>query len=347
MDRVSVSPEGTEGNDVSYDPSLSGDGRFVAFTSFASNLVAGDAYPGTDIFVRDRLTGVTELVSVYSDAIQGNGDSEGPSISSDGRFIAFSSLASNLVSGDTNGLKDVFVRDRQSGVTVRVSLSSDGFEGQGNSESPSISADGRFIAFDSDAANLVSDDTNARRDVFVHDRWTGVTQRVSLGEGGAEGTETSWGPSISGDGRIVVFTSFARNLVPDDNNLWRDAFVYDRQTEAIERVSVAFDDQEENGGSTARSVSSDGRFVVFSSLASNLVAGYANPQTDVYVYDRSTRKVKVVSVARDGAFGDHGSIGASVSADGRVVAFHSLASNLVPGDENLAWDIFVRAAGRR
>ena len=347
VDRVSLSPDGTEGNDVSYDPFLSGDGRFVAFTSFASNLVAGDVYPGTDIFVRDRLAGVTELASVSSDAVQGNGDSDGPSISADGRFMAFSSLASNLASGDTNGLKDVFVRDRQARVTVRVSLSSDGFEGQGNSESASISADGRFITFDSDAANLVSGDTNERRDVFVHDRGTGVTQRVSLGGGGAQGTEASWGPSISGDGRIVVFTSFASDLVPDDNNVWRDVFVYDRESEVIERVSVAFDDQEEDGGSTARSVSSDGRFVVFSSLGSNLVSGYDNPQTDVYRYDRSTGQIKVVSVANDGAFGDHASIGASVSDDGRVVAFHSLASNLVPDDKNLAWDIFVRASGRR
>ena len=347
IERVSVSSDGAEGNEVSYEPSLNADGRFIAFTSFASNLVNEDMNPGADVFVRDRLTGVTEIVSISSDGAQGDNASSEPSLSRDGRFVAFSSQASNLVPVDSNGLRDVFAHDRLTGVTVRVSVFSHGVEGSNNSQWPSISGDGWLVAFDSAAPNLVSGDTNRRTDVFVHDRRTGVTERVSVGDGGAEGTEASWGPCMSRDGRVVAFTSFARNLVAEDNNASRDAFVRDLEARVTQRVSVAFDGGKEDGGSTARSISSDGRFVVFSSLASNLVRVHSNPGTDVLLRDRTRGKTVVVSVASDGAHGDRIALDAAVGEDGRTVVFHSLASNMVPGDENLAWDIFVRAAGQR
>src|SRR5437867_824550 len=171
-ERVSVDSAGTQGNSFSLDPSISADGRFVAFSSLATNLVPGDTNGAFDVFVHDRLTGTTERVSVDSAGTQGHGNSSEPSISADGRFVAFSSVATNRVPGDTNAAFDVFVHDRLTGTTERVSVASAGTQGNGSSLDPSISADGRFVAFSSVATNLVPGDTNGKEDVFVHDRLT-------------------------------------------------------------------------------------------------------------------------------------------------------------------------------
>src|SRR3989440_5054627 len=179
--RVSVDSHGAQGIGDSEGPSISADGRFVAFYSSAANLVGGDTNGARDVFVLDRKTGKTTRVSVDSHGAQGNGDSEGPSISTDGRFVAFYSLASNLVAGDTNGVRDVFVRDRKTGKTTRVSVNSHGAQTKRQSIVRSISADGRFVAFYSAATNLVGGDTNAAGDVFVRDRKTGKTNRVGEG----------------------------------------------------------------------------------------------------------------------------------------------------------------------
>ena len=168
--RVSVDSAGVEGNNGSWVPSISGDGRFVAFESYASNLVPGDTNLTVDVFVHDRQTGQTTRVSVDSAGVEGNGWSWPSSISGDGRFVAFESGASNLVPGDTNLTGDVFVHDRQTGQTTRVSVDSAGVEGNSVSQTHSISGDGRFVAFESAAYNLVPGDTNGRYDVFVHDR---------------------------------------------------------------------------------------------------------------------------------------------------------------------------------
>jgi Tol biopolymer transport system component len=169
---VSIAGDGTQGNGMSLLPSISADGWCVAFTSWASNLVPGDSNGHADVFVHDRLTGITTRVSIASDGTQGNGDSTGPSSSADGRFVAFSSWASNLVPGDTNEKGDVFVHDQQRRVTTRVSVASDGMQGNDASSMPSISADGRCVAFASTATNLVPDDTNGCYDVFVAE-WRG------------------------------------------------------------------------------------------------------------------------------------------------------------------------------
>jgi Tol biopolymer transport system component len=206
--RVSVASDGTEGN---YS-SISGDGRYVAFSAY-------------EVFVHDRLTGETTRVSVASDGTGGNSVSYDPSISGDGRYVAFESWASNLVAGDANGWADVFVHDRLTGETTRVSVAADGTEGNGNSYNPSISGDGRYVAFDSSASSLVAEDTNATGDVFVHDRLTAETMRVSVAADGTEGTNLSQIPSISGDGRHVAFHSRASNLVAGDTNGQQDVFV--------------------------------------------------------------------------------------------------------------------------
>ncbi|MDP8911926.1 MAG: hypothetical protein M3M94_07670, partial [Actinomycetota bacterium] len=177
--RASVSTGGTQANGWSEAPAISGDGSVVAFTSYASNLVSGDTNAAGDVFARDAVTGTTTRASVGASG-QANGKSQAPTVSADGNLVAFESSASNLVSGDTNGVSDVFVRDLSAGTTTRVSLSSGGAQGSGASDSAAISADGRFVAFRSFASNLVSGDTNGYSDIFVRDLQGGTTTRVSV-----------------------------------------------------------------------------------------------------------------------------------------------------------------------
>jgi Ca2+-binding RTX toxin-like protein len=227
--RVSFDSAGNQGNRSSYTPSISADGRFVAFYSEASNIVPGDTNNRGDIFVRDTLTNTTTRVSVDSAGNQANSLSVGSSISADGRFVVFSSESSNIVPGDTNNTYDIFVRDTLTNTTTRVSVDSAGNQENGTnfSTTPSISADGRFVAFDSDATNLVPGDTNGRRDIFVRDRLTNTTTRVSFDSAGNQGNGVSTTPSISADGRFVAFSSFASNIVPGDTNNTDDIFVVD------------------------------------------------------------------------------------------------------------------------
>ncbi len=240
---VSRHSSGPYGNDHSGAPSISADGRFVAFESDATNLVSGDTNNAFDVFVHDLMTARTTLVSRHSLGSYGNDHSGVPSISGDGRFVAFESDADNLVSGDTNTLDDVFVHDRlasTTGRTTRVSRHSLGNEADGFSSEPSISADGRFVAFRSSAENLVSGDTNGQSDIFVHDRLastTGRTTRVSRHSLGNEGNGFSSEPSISGDGRFVAFRSDSTNLVSGDTNGTFDIFVHDRLASTTGRTT--------------------------------------------------------------------------------------------------------------
>ncbi|MEG4534044.1 calcium-binding protein [Microcoleus sp. D2_18a_D3] len=345
--RVSVDSAGNQGNNGSGDPSISGDGRFVAFASRAPNLVPGDSNASLDIFVRDLLTNTTTRVSVDSAGNPGNGESYVPSISGDGRFVVFASDAANLVPGDTNGSRDIFVRDTRSNTTTRVSVDSAGNQGNGISNpplsKPSISTDGRFVAFVSTASNLVPGDTNIRDDIFVRDLSTNTTTRVSVDSAGNQGNNNSISTSISGDGRFVAFSSDATNLVPGDTNSSTDIFVRDLLTNTITRASVDSAGNQGNGLSGFPSISADGRFVAFSSIAANLVPGDTNNNTDIFVRDLSTNTTTRVSVDSAGNQANNNSFAiASISDDGRFVAFNSAATNLVPGDTNGSRDIFVR-----
>jgi Tol biopolymer transport system component len=296
--RVSVASDGTQANGGSFTPSISANGRYVAFASIAVNLVSGDTNGVQDIFVHDRQTGATTLVSVAIDGSEGNGDSEEVSISADGRYVAFRSWASNLVSGDTNNLPDIFVRDRQTGQTTRVSVASDGTQANNFSFEPSISADGRYVAFMSWANNLVSGDTNGDWDIFVHDRQTGATIRVSVATGGGQAAGRSQRPSISADGRYVAFASSASNLVSGDTNNHPDIFVHDRQTGVTMRVSVASDGTQTYVFSFDPSISADGRYVAFGSEADNLVSGDTNGRYDIFVREMNKTVVFLPLVVR-------------------------------------------------
>jgi Tol biopolymer transport system component len=341
--RMSVDSSGVEANGDSWGAAISGDGRFVAFQSYSTNLVVNDTNGTWDVFVHDRTSGATDRASVDSFGNEGNASSysAGPSLSADGRFVAFGSIAWNLVFGDTNSVADVFVHDRSTGVTERVSVDSSGSEGNADSDVAKISADGRYVAFHSFASNLVAGDTNGTGDVFIHDRSNGVTERISVDSFGAEGDALSLYPAISADGRFVAFQSDATNLVSGDSNALPDAFVHDRDTGATERISVDSFGLQANGASGAVAVSADGRIVAFVSDSSNLVAGDSNGSTDAFVHDRSAGATSRVSVDSSGGEGNARSVALAMSSDGRCVTFFSDASNLVPFDTNLAADVFV------
>jgi len=350
--RVSVDSSGAEGDNVSDDegPSISANGQFVAFSSYASNLVAGDTNGVWDVFVHDRATGITERVSVDSSGGEGNGKSPIAEISADGQIVAFASGASNLVAGDTNGACDVFVHDRATGITERVSVDSSGGEGNGESGNyfgMSISADGQVVAFPSSASNLVAGDTNGVWDVFIHDRATKTTERVSVRSNGNQGNAESASPSISGDGQVVAYRSAASNLVAfDTNGVW-DVFVHNRATGNTKRVSVDSSGVQGNSYSVYTAISADGKVVAFESLSSNLVAGDTNRDYDVFVHVRATGITERVSVDSSGGQGNDYSYWPSLSADGQIAAFYSNANNFVAGDTNGYPDVFVhdRATG--
>ena len=341
--RVSTDGSGTQGNSDSYMPSISADGRYVAFRSDASNLVTGDTNGTYDIFVKDVTTGTITRVSTDSSGNQSYRPSNSPSISADGRYVAFQSSAGNLVPHDNNGTYDIFVKDATTGTITRVSTDSSGNQGNRFSSSPSISADGRYVAFSSSASNLVPGDTNELSDIFVKDVTTGAITRVSTDGSGTQGNSVSSVSSISADGRYVVFQSSASNLVPGDTNESFDVFLKDVTTGAITRASTdAFGSQSNLGSSYYPSITPDGRYVAFHSDASNLVPGDTNESSDAFLKDVTTGAITLVSTDASGTQGNSDSYSPSISADGRYVAFISSASNLVPGDTNGTYDIFVK-----
>ncbi len=339
--RVSLATDGTEGDGVSSSPAIMADGRYVAFESYASNLVSEDTNWYSDIYVHDTQSGTTALISLATDGNAGNSDSYSPVISNDGRYVAFESRATNLVSGDTNGSRDIFVRDNLSDTTTRVSLATNGTEGGDHSYDPAISNGAHYVAFRSEATNLVSGDTNGIDDIFVHDTHTGATTRVSLATDGTEGDGDSRAPTISADGRYVVFESDASNLVSGDTNGTYDIFVHDTQTGMTTRVSLATGGTEGNSDSLQAAISADGNYVAFYSVATNLVSGDTNGLNDIFVHDINTSVTTRASLATDGTEGNDHSANPAISADGRFVVFESDASNLVSGDTNGVGDVFV------
>jgi hypothetical protein len=340
--RPSVSSNGTQANGPSTFSAVSQDGRYVAFDSTATN-IGLDTNAASDVFVHDRKTGKTRRVSVRSNGLQGNGASQVPDISNSGRFVTFLSGASNLVAGDTNGTLDVFVHDRKTGKTTRVSTRSNGDQANGSSLYPKISADGRFVAFESSATNLVPGDGNGVSDVFVKDRKTGKTRRVSVRSNGAQGNNVSLYSDISPNGRYVTFTSVATNLVNGDTNAQIDVFLHDRKNGKTKRSSVG-PAGEGNGGSLLSTVSNNG-LVAFASQATNFVGGDTNAAYDIFVRNASANNIRRVSISTAGAQGNGQSPTTwrpEISGSGRYVAFESSSTNLVANDTNGTGDVFVR-----
>jgi Tol biopolymer transport system component len=345
---VSVGSAGAAGDSDSSLASISGDGRIVAFWSFASNLVPGDTNGTSDVFVRDRVAGTTERVSVDSRERQSIGGDQGgvldtnfgrPVITPDGRFVAFASSATNLVKGDRNNTVDIFLRDRVVGTTERVTMAGRKTEANSESSVPAISPDARFIAFRSFADNLVPGDTNFTSDVFLLDRQAGTIVRVSLTSTGQQADNASGSPSITPDGRFVVFESGALLLPGEVEDFASDVYLRDVQagtTEGISTVTTGFVRH-----SVAPTISADGRFVAFQSWDGGLVPGDTNDRYDIFVLDRSTGVYERVSVDSAGVEGNNDSLGPAMTPDGRFVAFTSDADNLVAGDGNFDVDVFV------
>jgi Tol biopolymer transport system component len=363
--RVSVHSNGTqadEGDPASgyYAVAISANGRYVAFDSGATDLIGNDDNGDYDMFVHDRKTGRTRRVSVRSNGTEADGATyNNVDISANGKFVAFTSDAENLVGDDDNGYEDVFVHNRETGRTRRVSVHSNGTQAdEGEPYSGyyalAMTPDGRYVAFDSGASDLIGNDDNGYYDIFVHDRKTGRTRRVSLANNGDEGDEDSYEQvDISANGKLVAFSSEAENLVGDDDNGYKDVFVRNRETNKTRRVSVRSngDQADEDSGfgdggyyDTMLRMSATGRFVSFSSAATNLVNGDTLGYEDVFIHDRRTGKTRRVSIKRNGDEGNEGSglYGVAMTPDGRYVAYASYATNLAPGDANgTEYDIYL------
>lgn len=346
--RVSVGSDGEQADGHSFDPGVSNDGRFIAFESNATNLVAHDTNGDMDIFLYDMRKDRTLRVSESSSGGQGNRGSDDAVVSGDGRFVAFETDATNLsVKLDKNKEPDVYVHNIRTGQTNRVSINSDGKQANSYSFDPDISDNGRYVAFFSHATNLsVKPDRNGANDVFVYDRRTRITHSVSVNAKGEMGNGDSYQPVLSGNGRYVAYTSRSRNLVAKDRNNAADVFVYDRDKRNVTRVSVSSSGQQANDVSRSPAISADGRYVAFVSSATNLVENDSNAAEDVFVHDLRTGRTTVVSVSSEGEMGnddvvteDQHAIG--ISPNGALVTFVSAASNLVPNDTNNAPDTFV------
>jgi Tol biopolymer transport system component len=362
---VSVDPNGIAGNAGSgyfqfpyhNDLAITPDGRFVAFTSWASNLVPGDTNNQMDVFVRDRWLGTTVRASVSSSGVEGNDQSFDPAISADGRFVSFTSYADNLVPGDHPYCgqfgciaNDVFVHDMISGETTMVNLDENGYQ-NGPASQSSISGDGRYVAFTC-SAPLVSGDTGLCTagcydcpyyncdDIYVRDLIGGITTRISVAPGNQNPDGDSRAPAFSVDGNLIAFESHATNLVAGDTNGYADIFVVDRRTGVITRASVDSSGAESNGDSYTPAIDSAGR-VAFVSYATNLSSSDINGSYDVFVHDFAAGTTWQASVSTPGVGGDGRSWAPSISLDGRFVTFTSGSTNLVPNDTNQTFDAFV------
>jgi Tol biopolymer transport system component len=369
--RISVAFDGSQANGEASYPFISSTGRYVVFSSTYSNLVANDTNDALDVFVHDRDSDVdgiydepgaisTQRVSVDSNGGQGSGGIVStiivPTISANERYVTFHSLFSNLVISDTNDASDVFVFDLQTSQTVRISVASDGSEGNGASLYPMVSSDGRYVSFSSRATNFAAGDTNGKVDLFRHDRDVDAdgifdepgqisTVRVSVSSSGEQGNGDSglaMVPVMDPSGRYIVFTSFATNLVSDDTNGQEDVFVHDMQTGETTRVSVSSNEEQANLYSQTPAISPGGRYIAFSSASSNLTPGDTNNKSDIFLRDLLLGTTTRVTLGLLGAEPNNGCAGPSISADGRLIAFQSNATNLVENDLNGMKDIFVR-----
>jgi len=341
--RVNLGIGGAEANAASTAPAVSVTGRYIGFNSTASNLVANDTNGLADVFMLDTLTGALTRLNVSSTGAEAvGGTSGGGSVSGDGRWAAIQSSATNLVANDTNGVADIFLRNNMTGEITRVNTDAAGTQANGSSFMVDFSGDGRYLCFGSDATNLVAGDTNGVTDFFLKDLQTGAIQRVTVD---SNGVEANAAPQVSGtmssDGRYIAYASVATNLVANDTNAQMDVFVRDTVLGTTRRVSVDALGAQGNNASARASMSDDGRFVAFTSGATNLVAGDTNGFNDVFIYDMITGAPTRINVAADGTQANGNANLAQLSSDGRYVSYASDATNLGSSDTNGLSDVYM------
>lgn len=340
--RVSLGHDGSEANNYSDSGYPSGDGGLIAFASSATNLVAGDTNNNYDVFVRNVAAGTTERVSVDSAGVEANNSSYQPKITPDGRYVVFMSEATNLVPGDTNGVRDVFVRDRLADITTRISVSSTGAESNDDSfiNGGTVSANGRLILFHSRATNLVAGDTNGFMDVFVHDRTTGLTTRVSVTDTGAEANFDCYSADISSNGAHIAFHTSADNIITGDTNNAMDTFIVTRATGAIAYAAQSVAGTQANGDTYGLKFADNGN-IAFTSAATNLISDDLNGVTDIFVRDGpGVGPIEMISIGINGQTNNM-SFDSWISGNGRFVVYSSAATNIVNNDTNGEQDVFV------
>jgi hypothetical protein len=371
--RASSAIDGGDANGPSAHAAISADGRFVVFESEATNLVADDLNQKKDIFLRDTCQGArtdcrpgTEKISTTATGADADGASHDPAVSGDGRFVAFVSVAGNLVPGGSPIAEHVFVRDTchgadencQPGTSV-ISVESGGMVSLVSHGEPSLSEDGRYVVFVSEFGTVADRRVKV---VLVRDTCFAAepgcqpsTQIVSMNQAGAVADGDSWRPRITRDGRYVVFSSKAGNLATGSGVDGSRARVYLRDTcrgaltvcaPTMRLVSTGLTNSGAEGDSLNPSISRDGRYVIFESSAANLVAGDSNGRSDIFLADLcSSDRWCAPSVTRmsrsSTGEADGESFSPVLSADGQVVAFASGAMNLIGNDSNYTVDVFV------
>jgi hypothetical protein len=338
--RVSVSSEETQSNYSSYKPSTSKDGRYVAFDSNASNLVPNDTIGDyTDVFVRDRQTGTTTLVSVDSNEQPGPGQSFSPSISDNGRYIAFVTQ-NNFDPSDTNGFNDVYMRDLQEGTTTWVSVNPGNSDEGEDAGLPSISGDGRYVAFESRPENLLTPIYPISQ-IYVRDLQNNSTTLVSKASDGTPGDRDSRDANLSANGQFIAFSSSAHNLVANDTNDEEDVFIYELATGNIRRASVSSSGAQQSASSSRPALSADGRYVTFGSDSDTLVSGDTNGRHDVFLSDLQTGQTTRISVPLNANYEFYGASNPDISDDGRYVIFWGLLSPTPANQSNIP-QVYVR-----
>ncbi|MCB8921543.1 MAG: PD40 domain-containing protein [Ardenticatenaceae bacterium] len=363
--RVSVSAAGDEANGNSSFPALSADGTAVAFASDATNLTADPPSGLRQIFVKDLVSGAVTLASAAADGAAANNHADYPTLDATGRYVAFESQATNLVTGTVNSWMDVFVRDTAVLTTTLISAATDGTPGNAESRNAAMSADGRYIVFQSNANNLIANDFSPFTDIFVRDRDTdedgifdepGAVQvlRLSQNASGTAANDVSTDPAISANGRWIVFTSAATNLVANDINNANDIFLYDRDSDgngiydepgavSVTLISAGMGGAPANGFSSLPAISADGSQVAFESFATNLMDGSTTEfRQNIFVRDWQAGVTTLVSQSSAGEEANDWSNAPMLSGNGRFVVFSSPADNLVLADTNFSEDIFVR-----
>ena len=330
---VSVSSRGEQASNLSLDSSISRDGRFVAFSSFASDLTPNDRNQTYDVFVHDRLTLTTSLESKNSSGVQGDLMSKDASISGNGRFLVFGSSASNMGSAAPLAYS-IYLRDLVLRQTTMVSVSSAGVPANRPCSNASVSDDGRYVVFQSQADNLVAASLPPGDHVFVRDVVLATTELLDQAPSGLPGNSTATYPRIASGGRYIVFQSHSSNLVTPDLNGFGDVFIHDLVNQRTSLVSLSTSGSQGNSSSGIPYVSSDGRFVAFASSANNLVNGDTNGTVDVFVVDTAVPSIVRASITASGVQGDLVSSCRGVSDDGRYVVFDTASTTFFPALQN-------------